>query len=253
MGGFGSGPQLPGGPWAWGAEAVRRQHRSSWGGPRGDNEWSFPHSGPPPWLASVLGLMQGETPRAPRVRRGDVRTAILSVLATEPMNGYQVIAQITERSGGAWRPSPGSVYPTIAQLEDEGLVEGDAETGRRTLRLTLAGERYIAENPEQIDGVWNAFGSTHAQNARPDYAALKPELGQLVNAIWQIATVGSDRQRAEAIALVSETRRKLYALLAEGSEPGSASGTRPSSTGSSARAWPTDSVDADEAIEEEER
>lgn len=248
MGG-GTGPQLPGGPWAWAGEAVRRQHRASWGGPRRDNEWSFSQSGPPPWLASVLGLMQGEVPRGPRVRRGDVRTAILSVLAVEPMNGYQIISQITERSGGAWRPSPGSVYPTIAQLEDEGLIEGDAEQGRRTLRLTAAGERYIAENPHQIDGVWEPFGGSRAEDARPDYAALKPELGQVMNAIWQIATVGTDRQRAEAIALVSETRRKLYALLAEGAEGSPREGSdagQEQPTG-----WPTDSVTADPADDEE--
>ena len=75
----------------------------------------------------------------PRVRRGDVRVAILAVLAEEPLNGYQVIQQIAERTDGAWRPSPGSVYPTISQLEDEGLVEGDDERGRRTLRLSDAG------------------------------------------------------------------------------------------------------------------
>lgn len=216
MNGSGSGPQFPGGPWAWAGEAVRRQHRA-WG-PGNDNDWTFTRGGPPPWLAGVLGLMQGEPPRTPRVKRGDVRSAILSVLAVEPMNGYQIIATITERSGGSWKPSPGSVYPTIAQLEDEGLVEGDAEQGRRTLRLTAAGEHYIAAHPAQIDGVWEAFGATGSTGSTghgPDYAALKPELGQVVNAIWQIVTVGTDRQRAEAIALLAETRRKLYAVLAE--------------------------------------
>ncbi len=220
MTGGGSGPQFPGGPWGWASDAVRRQRRGSW--PGGDQDDWFPRppaGGPPPWLAGVLGLMQGEAPRAPRVRKGDVRTAILSVLAEEPLNGYQIISQIAERSGGAWKPSPGSVYPTISQLEDEGLIEGDAATGRRTLRLTALGERYIADHPEQIDGVWQPFGGDASRSAtRPDYAQLKPELGQLVNAIWQIVTVGTDRQRAEAIALVSDTRRRLYALLAEDSE-----------------------------------
>ncbi len=80
----------------------------------------------------LFGLAQQERSRAPRARRGDVRVAILAVLADGPLNGYQVIQEIADRTGGAWRPSPGSVYPTISQLEDEGLVESDDERGRRT-------------------------------------------------------------------------------------------------------------------------
>ena len=105
---------------------------SPWGGP-----WGGPMGGPPPWVAQMFGpdFAGGRGGRGggrPRVRRGDVRSAILDVLHTsaEPINGYQVIQQIAERTDGAWKPSPGSVYPTIAQLEDEGLVE-DAPTGRK--------------------------------------------------------------------------------------------------------------------------
>ena len=91
------------------------------------------------------------------MRRGDVRAAILDVLAVEPMNGYQVIQQIAERSGGAWKPSPGSVYPTLQQLEDEGLVEGTEVEGRRLLQLTGAGREYVAEHPEEMAATWRAF------------------------------------------------------------------------------------------------
>ena len=106
--------------------------------------------GPPPWLGDILGFVgatQAPAPqRGPKVRRGDVRTAIIDVLhrartAEEPINGYQVIQEISELSNGEWRPSPGSVYPTIQQLQDEGLVESDDERGRRTIRLTDAGRR----------------------------------------------------------------------------------------------------------------
>ncbi|MFZ2501158.1 MAG: PadR family transcriptional regulator [Nocardioides sp.] len=193
-----------GDPWSWATDQVRRHE---WNG-RGPG-------GPPPWLAGVLGLIQGEAPRPQRVRRGDVRTAILSVLALEPMNGYQIIAQIAERSGGAWKPSPGSIYPTISQLEDEGLIEGDADQGRRTLRLTAAGERYVAEHPAEVDGVWASFDADSAAQDRPDYAALKPEVAQLMSAVWQIVTNGTDKQRVEAIKLLTETRRRLYLLLAD--------------------------------------
>ncbi|WP_235738589.1 PadR family transcriptional regulator [Nocardioides alcanivorans] len=106
----------------------------------------FGHGGPPPWLAGLFdgpgaGRGRGRGRGAPKVRRGDVRSAILDVLrnADEAINGYQVIQQIAERTGDAWRPSPGSVYPTIQQLQDEGLVASDEASGRRTLDLTEAG------------------------------------------------------------------------------------------------------------------
>ena len=80
------------------------------------------------------------------------------MLKDEPMNGYQLISQIAERSGGAWKPSPGSVYPTIQQLEDEGLVEADDERGRRTLRLTEEGRRYVEEHAVEMAETWAPFG-----------------------------------------------------------------------------------------------
>jgi DNA-binding PadR family transcriptional regulator len=137
----------------------------------------------------------------------------LDVLAVEPMNGYQVIQQIAERSGGAWRPSPGSVYPTISQLEDEGLIVADQERGR-TLRLTPEGETYVAEHPEELAAVWASFDEEPVADA-PDLSMLKSEMGQLVSAAWQIVTSGTDQQRKDAMAVLIETRRKLYGLLAD--------------------------------------
>ena len=124
----------------WNDEPRRRQHGGRRGpGGRGNDmglgAWGGPAGpmGPPPWLMQMFGPeMGGRRGRhgggRPRVRRGDVRSAILDVLAgaDEPVNGYQVIQQIAERSDGAWRPSPGSVYPTIQQLQDEGLVDQHA-------------------------------------------------------------------------------------------------------------------------------
>ncbi len=169
-------------------------------------------SGPPTWLAEIFG-MAPPRPRPSRARRGDVRAAILDVLAVEPMNGYQVIQQIAERSGGAWRPSPGSVYPTISQLEDEGLIVADQERGR-TLRLTPEGETYVAEHPEELAAVWASFDEEPVADA-PDLSMLKSEMGQLVSAAWQIVTSGTDQQRKDAMAVLIETRRKLYGLLAD--------------------------------------
>jgi DNA-binding PadR family transcriptional regulator len=158
-------------------------------------------------------------PQRPRARKGDVRAAILDVLAVEPLNGYQVIQQIAERSGGQWKPSPGSVYPTVAQLEDEGLVTADDHRGR-TLRLTPEGETYVAEHPEELAAVWADFDEPGSGGDGPDLSQLKSEVGQLMSATWQIVTQGTDHQRREAMTVLVDTRRKLYGLLAdEGTDP----------------------------------
>jgi DNA-binding PadR family transcriptional regulator len=195
----------------------------NWGQQWGQSPWgSAPpwgrggRSGPPPWVTGLFGLAQGEQQRPQRARRGDVRSAILDVLQGEPLNGYQVISAISERTGGAWKPSPGSVYPTISQLEDEGLVEADDERGRRTLRLTDAGQEYVASNAEELAGIWEPFAEPAREEGRGDFANLKPEIGQVMNAVWQIVATGTDQQRRDAIEVLVETRRKLYGLLAEG-------------------------------------
>jgi DNA-binding PadR family transcriptional regulator len=183
-----------------------------------DQPWGHQHkggpwgSGPPPWVSGLLGLAQTGVGRAPKVRRGDVRAAILDVLAVEPMNGYQVIQQIAERSGGAWKPSPGSVYPTVQQLEDEGLVEGRDGDGRRLLQLTEEGKRYVAEHPDELAATWRAFDEANEQET----GDLKPVIGQVMAAVWQVVTSGTRQQRAEAAEILGETRRKLYGLLADG-------------------------------------
>ncbi len=186
--------------------------------------WDGPMGGPPPWLAGIFGFEQpGRRGRGgPRVRRGDVRAAILDVLHTaarseEQLNGYQVIQQINERSGGAWRPSPGSVYPTVQQLQDEGLVEADDERGRKTLRLSADGVRYAEENADELAAVWTPFEEAEASSA-PAYADLKPEIGQVMSAVWQILTTGTDPQRRAAVDVLVDARRKLYGILADGPE-----------------------------------
>ena len=209
--------------WARHAEAEWRQHRrGGWGDfvPGGPG-WGK-QGGPPPWVAGLFGLAQGDQQRGPRVRRGDVRAAVLDVVREgssnfEPVNGYQVIQQITDRSGGAWRPSPGSVYPTIQQLEDEGLIEADDERGRRTFRLTTEGEEYVAANPDELASVWAPFEARREQQSS-EFAGLKPEIGQVMGAVWQILTTGTEKQRRDAVEILVETRRKLYGLLADGDE-----------------------------------
>jgi DNA-binding PadR family transcriptional regulator len=200
-------------PWG-GSGGPHRGHRGSWS------------SGPPPWVQGLIGLAQSGAPgefgrrgqfgqRGPKVRRGDVRAAILDVLAVEPMNGYQIIQQIAERSGGAWKPSPGSVYPTVQQLEDEGLVEGSESGGRRLLQLTEEGRRYVEEHPDELARTWQAFDQSQETSSGGD---LKPVIGQVMGAVWQVVVSGTQQQQAEAAEILAETRRKLYGLLADGAE-----------------------------------
>jgi DNA-binding PadR family transcriptional regulator len=171
-------------------------------------------------VQGLIGLAQsGSRPdfggrgRGPRVRRGDVRAAILDVLAVEPMNGYQIIQQIAERSGGAWKPSPGSVYPTVQQLEDEGLVGGRESDGRRLLELTVEGRQYVADHPEELAATWRPFDQAEEEQETGD---LKPVIGQVMAAVWQVVVSGTKQQQAEAAEILADARRKLYGLLAEG-------------------------------------
>ncbi len=196
---------------------------ADWGGPWGSWQGGPPNrrSGPPPWLVGLFGLAQQERSRAPRARRGDVRVAILAVLADGPLNGYQVIQEIADRTAGAWRPSPGSVYPTISQLEDEGLVDGDDERGRRTVRLSDSGRAYLAEHEAEVAQVWAPFEEDAVrdrdddQDVGVDFASLKPELGRVMNAVWQIITTGTDDQRRAGVGVLVEARRALYQILAD--------------------------------------
>jgi DNA-binding PadR family transcriptional regulator len=217
------------GPGGWGGGHGGGRRGSEWSGPWGSWQWGPPNrrNGPPPWLAGLFGLAQQEQARGPRVRRGDVRVAILAVLAEGPLNGYQVIQEISDRTDGAWRPSPGSVYPTISQLEDEGLVEGDDERGRRTLELTETGRTFLAEHADEVEQVWAPFARQREEREEQegrdtddgddgvDFANLRPELGRVMNAVWQIITTGTDEQRRAAIGALVEARRALYQILAD--------------------------------------
>ena len=145
---------------------------------------------------------------APRMQRGDVRAAVLALLAEQPMHGYQIIQEIGERSGGAWRPSPGSVYPTVSQLADEGLVRTEKADGRSVVHLTESGEQYVAEHRTELDAVW----STAA--AEDGFESLRESGRGLAGAVRQVAEVGSPEQVADAVRLLEETRRRLYLLLA---------------------------------------
>lgn len=144
--------------------------------------------------------------RGHRARRGDVRSAILALLEESPMHGYEMIQQLEERSGGRWRPSAGSIYPTLQLLEDEGLVSGEELDGKRVLSLTEAG-REAAESRSQRSP-WES-----GEEDSP-YHQLRQEGFGLVNAARQVAQVGSAEQATEAAKILSDARRRIYAILA---------------------------------------
>lgn len=146
---------------------------------------------------------------APRVRRGDVRAAVLILLNEEPRNGYQMIEEICRRSGGIWRPSPGSVYPALQQLEDEGLVQGEESGGRRTYRLTDDGRRHADERSGEEP--WAEV----ARSLPEDRHELRLVWGQLSEAFVHLTHVASDRQVAETKKVLKDTRRQIFMILAE--------------------------------------
>jgi DNA-binding PadR family transcriptional regulator len=149
---------------------------------------------------------------------GGVRTATLALLAEGPLHGYQIMQAIAERSQGLWRPSPGAIYPTLQQLEDEGLVVGEAGDGRRVYRLTESGRRYVEERRQELNRVWESL----AEPGDEGFLELRSLAMQVMAAATQVAFAGSARQRAQAQEALAETRRRLYHILAEapGSGPG---------------------------------
>lgn len=147
---------------------------------------------------------------APRVRRGDVRAALLSLLHEGPRNGYQMIQDIEERSRGVWRPSPGSVYPALQQLEDEGLVSSDESGGSRTYRLTDPG-REQAERHLDGEAPWDGV----ARTVPADRHELRLLWASLNEAFAHLTRTGTDRQVDEAKKLIRQTRRSVFQILAE--------------------------------------
>ncbi|WP_298863427.1 PadR family transcriptional regulator [uncultured Microbacterium sp.] len=148
---------------------------------------------------------------SPRMARGDVRAAVISLLAERPMHGYQIITEIADRSGGAWKPSAGSVYPTLQQLADEGLITAEEQGGRKTYSLTDAGIT-ASEEAAAKPAPWESAG------ARPtSHVGALPKAGmELASATAQLARTGSPEQVEAGVEILEDARRRLYAILAEG-------------------------------------
>ncbi len=182
----------------------RGRHRHGGFGPGPGGFGGFPFGG-------------GPRGRGRKARRGDIRTAALLLLAEEPRNGYQIMQEVEERSDGVWRPSPGSVYPALAQLEDEGLIRSDEVDGRKLFRLTDDGEAFVRERGEGKRAPWELMSDDVSDQA--------VELGKLIrevaSAFVQVMRTGSEAQMGEARKVLTQTRRDLYRILGNGDSEGS--------------------------------
>jgi DNA-binding PadR family transcriptional regulator len=188
-----------------GSEEVRGAHHRHRGfGPGAKGGFAFGGFGPG----------GGPRGRGRKARRGDIRTAALLLLAEEPRNGYQIMQEVEERSDGAWRPSPGSVYPALQQLEDEGLIRSEEIEGHKLFRLTDAGQAYLAERGEDKPAPWEQMSGDIGDQAR----ALGKLMREMSFAFVQVMRAGSDAQIAQAREVLATARRDLYRILADGDE-----------------------------------
>jgi len=165
------------------------------------------------------GWGRGPRGRGRKARRGDARTAALLLLAEEPRNGYQIMQELEERSEGLWRPSPGSVYPALQQLEDEALIkdqgsEAAGEDRRRMYTLTEEGQAYVTEHADELKASWDAVtGSVNDTEVQ-----LRHTIHQVMVAVSQVAQAGSAAQVQQAGKILADTRRALYRILATDGE-----------------------------------
>jgi DNA-binding PadR family transcriptional regulator len=205
---------MAGGSWEDARERARsfsgRKDRGHWGGGFGGGWWPSPPGGPGGPGGPGFSR-QSSSARGTKASRGDVRAAILALLREGPRNGYQIMSEIDERSGGAWRPSPGAVYPALSQLADEGLIVGEESDGKRTFRLTDAGREYIEQHPERARGAWESAEQQEAW----EVPGLFAEAARLGAGIVQMAHAGTNEQVVAAERLLQRTRRELYRLLAD--------------------------------------
>lgn len=179
----------------------------------GGSPFGGPPFGGPPFGRGGFGPGRGRG--RGRVRRGQIRTALLALLESEPMHGYEMIRQIDERSGGRWKPSPGAVYPTLQQLADEGLVTVAEDGGKRVFSLTAEGRTAVEELSDEDREPWEDDGQP---SAAWELKAQMKQLGMAAGA----AMTGTPDQVEKALAVLADARRKLYAILAE--EPDDAGG-----------------------------
>ncbi|RAJ42782.1 PadR family transcriptional regulator [Kitasatospora sp. SolWspMP-SS2h] len=138
-----------------------------------------------------------------------MRASLLALLRERPMHGYEMITEIGERTGGVWRPSPGSVYPTLQMLEEEGLIKANEESGKKLFELT---EQGLAEAERAGESPWDEAGRQGDWEAVQEVGTALAAVDQ---AVRQVMATGTEEQRAKGLAVLAEAKKKLYLILAE--------------------------------------
>ncbi len=184
-----------GGPWQARGHDDPRRHRS-----HGDPRAGWARGGRPGFGPHAAG----------RARRGDIQTAVLRLLAESPMHGYQIIQELTSRSGGAWNPGPGSVYPTLQAMEDQDLVTSTLDGTKRVYSLTDTGRAAAAARETTTRTPWDDMAEASGPRIE-----LRQALHSLMAAAAQIERTGNDDQIAKAMDQVDQARKGIYLLLAE--------------------------------------
>jgi DNA-binding PadR family transcriptional regulator len=168
------------------------------------------HSHPSPrWAHARSSRWHGRGRGGARAKRGDIRAAVLALLAEKPAHGYEMIKELDERTEGAWRPSPGSIYPTLQLLEDEGLIKGTDDAGKRRFELTDEGRE--VQDERSGPSPWEEVTA----GAPPEELQLWRTAQQLRAAVGQVVYAGTDEQRQRVRDLLDKTKREIYAILSE--------------------------------------
>jgi DNA-binding PadR family transcriptional regulator len=169
--------------------------------------------GSPPW--NDLEFARAHWGGGRRARRGDIRLALLAALGDGPAHGYELCQRLENKSGGRWRPSSGSVYPTLQLLEDQGLVVSEQRDGKRVYSLTDAGRAEVSSRAEPAGAAQAPQGGTEP-GAPTQPVSLRDAVTSLHIAAKQIAIAGTGTQRESALGVLVEARRQLYEILAKG-------------------------------------
>jgi DNA-binding PadR family transcriptional regulator len=178
-------------------------------GPEGPHGHGGGHGGGP--RPPFDGFPGGWFGRGRKTSRGDIRAAVLSLLAEQPLHGYQIIQEITDRSEGAWQPSAGSIYPMLHQLTHEGLVQAEKAGGRQVFHLTEVGQQYVEERQAELAAVWETASDPIGGRSREMGELIK----QIIIAAMQVKQTGTEAQFSATRKVLADTRRQIYRILAE--------------------------------------
>ncbi|MFT4245433.1 MAG: PadR family transcriptional regulator [Micrococcaceae bacterium] len=158
-----------------------------------------------------------------RARRGDISSHILMLLADKPMHGYEIITKLEEQSGGMWRPSPGSVYPTLQLLEEQELVTSEKQGKKKVYSVTEAGEKKIEETKEKLE----KLKETHKDNKGKDkrfpwdddrhkkMRKMRKIIKTTMESMFTIAIHGTDEEFDEARDALKKANKKIKKMAKE--------------------------------------